>query len=232
MRKDHGRPYVTLHSLCSIDGRIKSTRWALKNAVELFEGPAAKIKVDAWIVGRVTMEEFASHKPYKKRRGTFAIPKTDFIGAHKTKTYAVAIDPLGKCHWDTNMVTTEHVIEVLTEAVSGEYLDHLRSKNVSYIFAGKKSIDLKVALQKLRKLFGIKRVRVDGGGKVNGSFLKAGLIDEISLLIVPRADGSLETPTVFDAEVGHTKRRATKVALKSVKRLPQSVLWLRYLVER
>jgi hypothetical protein len=50
-----------------------------------------------------------------------------------------------------------HVIEVLTEKVSTAYLKHLQDKQVSFIFAGKKEIDLKVALQKLDKLFGIKK---------------------------------------------------------------------------
>ena len=133
----------------------------------------------------------ADAKPRKKRKGTFRVPKTDFVGKHDAKTYAVGIDPSGKCNWETNMTDTEHVIEVLTEKVSGEYLDHLRSVQVSYIFAGATEIDLHVALRKLRSLFGIQRARIDGGGTVNGSFLKAGLIDELSHIIVPVADGSI-----------------------------------------
>jgi 2,5-diamino-6-(ribosylamino)-4(3H)-pyrimidinone 5'-phosphate reductase len=71
---------------------------------------------------------------------------------------------------------------------------------------------------------------VDGGGKVWGSFLKADLIDEISYIIVPVADGSVGTPTAFDAEQGHTKRKAKALTLKSVKRLPGGSLWMRYRV--
>ena len=119
--------------------------------------------------------------------------REDFIGSHSTKTYAVAIDPPGKCRWDSNMVSTEHVIEVLTETVSTAYLKHLRDRQVSYIFDGKTSIDLKVALAKLRKVFGITKVRIDGGGVVWGSFLKACLIDEISHIVVPVAEGSIWT---------------------------------------
>ena len=63
-------------------------------------------------------------------------------------------------------------------------------------------------LAKFRKLVGITKVRIDGGGVVWGSFLKASLIDEISHIVVPVADGSIGTPTVFDAEQGHTKRKA------------------------
>lgn len=225
------RPYVICHSMGSVDGRIQATRWGLKNAAQFFEKPASKIKADAWIVGRTTMQEFSSQKSYRKRKGSFKIPKTDFVGQYSTKTFAVAIDPSGKNHYETNMVSTEHVIQVLTEKVSGEYLDHLRSVQVSYIFAGRNEIDLMVALRKLRKLFGIKRARIDGGGTVNGSFLKARLIDEMSLVLMPIADGAMQTPSVFDAEVGHTRRLATHLQLQSVKKLERGALWIRYKVK-
>lgn len=225
------KPYVVVHVLSSIDGRIKAHNWPALGAANLFERTAEKIKSDAWIVGRTTMQEFSSKKAHRLGRADPSIAKKDFVGAHSTKTYAVAIDPSGKCRWDSNTVSTEHVIEVLTEKVSTAYLKHLREKQVSYIFAGNNSIDLKLALTKLSKLFGIKTVRVDGGGTVWGSFLKASLIDEISHLIVPVADGSIGTPTVFDAEPGHTQRRAKSLQLKSLKRLAGGVLWVRYRVK-
>src|SRR3954470_23890314 len=224
-------PYVVAHVLSSIDGRIQLHNWPkLKNS-NIFESTAETFKSDAWIVGRTTMQEFSSKKSHKLGKPDPSIRKQDFIGAHSAKTYAVAIDPSGKCRWDSNMVSTEHVIEVLTERVSTAYLKHLRDRQVSYIFAGKTSIDLKVALTKLAKLFGIRKVRVDGGGIVWGSFLKASLIDEISHIIVPVADGSVGTPTVFDAEKGHTNRKAKALRLKSVERFPGGVLWIKYLVK-
>ena len=225
------KPYVVAHVLSSIDARIQPHNWPDLGTSDLFERTAETFKSDAWIVGRTTMQEFSSKKPHRLGRPDASIPKADFIGAHSTKTYAVVIDPSGKCRWDSNMVSTEHVIEVLTEQVSTAYLKHLRDRQVSYIFAGKRSIDLKMTLAKLGRLFEIRKVRIDGGGIVWGSFLKASLIDEISHIVVPVADGSIGTPTVFDAEHGHTKRRAKALRLKSLKRFPGGVLWLRYLVK-
>lgn len=223
------KTYVVAHMLSTIDGRIQAHNWPnLSKIGALFEKTAASFKVEAWIVGRKTMQEFSSKKKHRLGKPDPSIPKTDFVGIHRAKTYAVAIDPLGKCFWDTNMTTTEHVIEVLTEKVSTAYLKHLREKQVSYIFAGKSEVDLKLALKKLRRLFGIKKVSVDGGGGVWGSFLKAGLIDEVSHIIVPIADGSTGTPTMFDAEPGHTRRRAQALRLKSLKKMPGGVLWVRY----
>lgn len=221
-------PYVICHMFGSVDGRIKQNIWGLKDHHKYFEETAAQIKADAWLVGRTTMEEFSSKKIHLLSKGNVRIPKEDFVAPKVSKTYAVVIDPSGKCYWDSNMVSTEQVIEVLSEKVSSRYLEHLRSKNVSYIFGGKKELDLELVLKKLYKLFNIKRVRIDGGGHVNGSFLKAGLIDEFSLVLAPIADGTIGAPTVFEAEEGYGKRKATHFTLKSVKRVYKDFLWIRY----
>ena len=226
------RPYVICHMLGSVDGKIKQTIWGFKDHHKYFEEPASKIKADAWLVGRVTMQEFSSKKKYDLRTYKSYISKEDFAAERISKTYAVVIDPSGKCFWDSNMVSTEQVIVVLTEKVSGQYLAHLRSKNVSYLFGGKSELDLNLVLKKLHKLFGIKRIRIDGGGHVNGSFLKAGLIDEFSLVLAPVADGTIGSLSVFDVEEGYGKRRATHFKLKSVKRIFNDFLWIRYSVDK
>ena len=222
------KPYVICHMFGSVDGRIKQNIWGLKDHHKYFEETAAQIKADAWLVGRTTMEEFSSRKVHMLSKGKITVPKTDFVAPKVSKTYAVVIDPSGRCYWDNNMVSTEQVIEVLSEKVTSKYLEHLRSKNVSYIFGGKKELDLERVLKKLYKLFGIKRVRIDGGGHVNGSFLKAGLIDEFSLVLAPIADGTIGAPTVFEAEKGYGRRKASHFSLKSVKRIYKDFLWIRY----
>jgi riboflavin biosynthesis pyrimidine reductase len=224
------KPYVICHMLGSLDGRIKQNIWGFKDHHKYFEETAEKIQTDAWLVGRVTMQEFSSKNSYPIGPESKLIPKEDFVANQPAKAYAVVIDPSGKCFWDTNMVSTEHVIEVLSEKVPEGYLAHLRSKNVSYLFAGKEELDLEVVLQKLFHLFGIKTLRIDGGGHVNGSFLKAGLIDEFSLVLAPLADGTIGAPTVFEAAEGYEGRKATHFTLKSVERIYGDFLWIRYLV--
>ena len=144
----------------------------------------------------------------------------------------MVIDSSGKCYWDINKVSTEFVIEVLTEKVSSQYLDHLRSRNVSYIFGGKDKLNLELVLRKLYTLFNIKVVRIDGGGHVNGSFLKAGLIDELSVVLAPLADGPIGSLTACDVDEGYGKRKATWFKLKSVRKIFRDFLWIRYTVVR
>jgi riboflavin biosynthesis pyrimidine reductase len=70
---------------------------------------------------------------------------------------------------------------------------------VSYIFAGEQDLDLGLALKILHRELGIQRVLLEGGGVTNGAFLRAGLIDELSLVIFPAVDGAKGAPCVFDS---------------------------------
>jgi 2,5-diamino-6-(ribosylamino)-4(3H)-pyrimidinone 5'-phosphate reductase len=223
------RPYVICHMTTSVDGKIKPTLWPKTTNIHgLYEECHKKLKGDAWIIGRTSMEGYSSRKVKSLPKADRSLNKEDFVGDVNAKRFAIVIDSSGKCRWDENSITGDHIIEIVTEKVSLSYLTHLREKRVSYIFAGKSEVDLRIALQKLQQLFGIERLLLEGGGAINGSFLKAGLIDELSLLLMPLADGSVVTPTLFDSEEGYTKRKASELKLNSVKKLSGDVLWLRY----
>jgi 2,5-diamino-6-(ribosylamino)-4(3H)-pyrimidinone 5'-phosphate reductase len=145
-------------------------------------------------------------------------------------TPRIALDPSGKLTWKSGSIDEEHVITVLTEQVSDDYLAFLQSKGVSYLFGGKTEVNLKKVLEKLRKEFGIQKLLLEGGGKINGSFLAADLIDELSVLVAPIADGAIGTPSLFDAREGRGPARHLK--LVSVEKRKGDLVWLRYKLKR
>ena len=228
--RNTNRPYVICHMLPSIDGRIVLRDWKLPNATREYERTAATFDADAWIIGRISMEPYAgkARVPARKRGGRIA--REDFIAEHDATSYAIAIDPSGKLRWRASDIDGEHVITVLTESVSDDYLAFLQAKGVSYLFGGKSRIDLSKVLQKLRARFGIRKLLLEGGGTINGSFLAADLIDELSILVGPIADGGIGTPTLFDAKKGHGPARSLK--LLSVEKRKGELVWLRYKVKR
>lgn len=77
---------------------------------------------------------------------------------------------------------------------------------------------------------GDERPQREGGGKINGSFLAADLIDELSILVGPVADGSIGTPSLFDVEDRRAPARNLK--LISMEKRPGDMVWLRYRVRR
>ncbi len=225
------RPYVICHMGPSIDGRIITRNWGTvpHHAAE-YERTALTFHADAWIIGRVSMEPFAGQARVPRGTERQRIPRTDFIAAARTRSYAIALDPSGKLTWRSNAIDGEHVIAILSQRVSNDYLAFLRSRGVSYLFGGRARIDLPSVLGKLARVFGIRRLLLEGGGKINGSFLTADLIDELSVLIAPVADGSSGTATLFDTA---TRRGAPhRLRLMSIRRLQGDVVWLRYHVRR
>src|ERR1039457_2713739 len=74
----------------------------------------------------------------------------------------------------------------------------LRERGISYVVGGIASVDLVRAVDLLGEHFGIRTLLLEGGGHINGAFLEAGLIDEVSLLVAPGIDGRHGIPAVFD----------------------------------
>jgi 2,5-diamino-6-(ribosylamino)-4(3H)-pyrimidinone 5'-phosphate reductase len=228
MRKSQ-RPYVICHMLPSIDGRIVLRDWGIANATREYERTADTFDADAWIIGRVSMEPYAGKARVPVRKNREPIAREDFIAAHDAESYAIAIDPSGKLRWNAGDIDGEHVITILTEGVSDDYLAFLQSKGVSYLFGGKARIDLAKVLAKLHARFGIRKLLLEGGGKINGSFLAADLIDEFSILIGPVADGSVGTPSLFDVD---KRTPARPLKLLPIRKRPGGIVWLRYKVVR
>lgn len=221
------RPYVITHMLSSLDGRIDSAAWKEsinRDAyVAAYEDVHRALKGDAWIVGRTTMQEFADGTAVGNS-SEIHLPKQTFKAAPRGP-YAIVLDPSGRLNWIGNTANGDHVIEVLTERVSSAYLAHLQGAGVSYLFAGTDSIDLKLALSKLREEFGVHRLLLEGGGHINGSFLAEGLVDEFSLLLAPVLDGRQDSPASFDRTEMATPER---FVVTSVERRDDDLLWLRY----
>jgi 2,5-diamino-6-(ribosylamino)-4(3H)-pyrimidinone 5'-phosphate reductase len=225
------RPYVICHMTPSVDGRIVTSNWNFPaSGSKEYEKTAQTFDADAWIIGRISMEPYAGKAKVPTRRTKTPIPRTDFIAEHDADSYAIAVDPSGKLTWRENNIDGEHVITILSEGVSDAYLAFLQAKRVSYLFGGKKKIDLERVLGKLAQHFGIRKLLLEGGGAINGTFLEAGLIDELSLLYAAVADGGIGTPTLFDAHQGSGP--AVQLRLLSMERRKGDMVWLRYKVKR
>ena len=138
---------------------------------------------------------------------------------------------LGKLRWSGGDLDGDHLICVVSEQAPEDYLDMLRQKGISYVVAGKSSVDLRKAADQLGKCFGIRTLLLEGGGHINGAFLQGGLVDEISLLVVPGIDGRHEIPAVFDG-ISPSRKKAVPLRLQSVARRKGDALWLRYKVLR
>jgi riboflavin biosynthesis pyrimidine reductase len=219
----------------TIDGRIISGNWGdpekRKTFSRIYERCHESFISQAWMVGRVTMEKdfTRGQQPQLLAPGGF-IARDAFIGDVNASSFAIAVDGHGKLGWQGNEISGDHIIEVLTEQVSDTYLQYLQGKNISYIFAGKEALDFRSALSQLAGLFPIQTIMLEGGGHINGSLLNDGLIDEISILLLPIVDGTPKASTSFEVSEFLKKEAATSLELADVLQLEAGVLWLKYRV--
>ncbi|MCQ2993507.1 dihydrofolate reductase family protein [Pseudomonas syringae] len=224
------KPYVICHMMSSLDGHALTDGWErpFKNAAgDLYEELAKTFHFDAWICGRVTMQEISHGDNYPRGLAKSAVPRTHHFADRNAETYAISIDPHGKVAWKSNQALGSHVVEVVSESVEDDYLAYLQSINVSYIFGGKTDIDLNKVVDILASELGRKRLIVEGGPHVSGSFLNAGLVDEVSVLLLPLIDGRGEHPASFEVSTEAWKQPAY-LKLESAEVQDGGGVWLRY----
>ncbi len=224
------KPHVICHMVASIDGRTLHSRWRPEDgAGDLFERLHEQLAGDAWLIGRVTGQEFAKGNPYPARADA-SFPREPWFARRDAKAYGVVLDPHGKIAWGRAEIGGDPIVVVLSRQVPDAHLAGLRSEGVSYIFAGEDELDLALALEILNRELGVKRLLLEGGGSANGALLRAGLVDEISLVVCPAVDGSKGAPSVFDSSDAEAGRAAPvrAITLQSSEVLDGGAVWLRY----
>src|SRR3954467_1408176 len=225
------RPHVVCHMLSSVDGKIDGAALRAVTKSGEYEATGDALDGDAWICGRTTMQQhFAEDEPFVSASNKPAGPQSAFV-ARRAESYAISVDTLGKLRWQDGDLDGDHLICIVSERAPADYLTMRREKGISYVVSGQTSVDLAGALHQLAEHFGIRTLLLEGGGHINGGFLEADLVDEVSLLLVPGIDGRHNIPAVFDG-VSPSRRTAVPLRLKSVERRERDALWIRYEVVR
>lgn len=229
--KSRVRPYIICHMLSSVDGKIDGASLKGLTPEGEYEATGAQLNGDAWICGRTTMQQhFADPEPFIPSSRSPAGPQAVHV-ARRAKSYAIAVDTLGKLRWSTDDIDGDHLICIVSEQAPADYLAMLRRTGISYVVSGASEVDLIQAVNLLMEHFGIRTLLLEGGGHINGAFLEAGLVDEISVLIAPGIDGRHEIPALFDG-MKLSSGKAVPLRLKSVERREKDTLWLRYETQR
>jgi riboflavin biosynthesis pyrimidine reductase len=225
------KPYVICHMNASVDGRILGSRWrpAENRMPGLFERLHDALGGGSWLIGRVTGSEYARAESYPAHTDQ-TFPREPWFARRDAAAYGIALDARGRIAWGRSEIGGDPIVVVLTERVADAHLAGLRRDGVSYIFAGERALDLGLALEILNRELGLERLLLEGGGSSNGAFLRAGLIDEISLAICPAIDGARGAPSIFDSSNAEAGIAAPirSMTLTSTEVLEGGAVWLRY----
>lgn len=233
------RAYVEIYMMQTIDGKATGSFW---RKPDVWQGILDyhkffnNLKTQAFALGRVSMKDNSTETPdLSKYKDKEVLDHKDFIVPLEkgAQYYFVAYDSKGTLGYKSNVLNTTEwlkdgsktlcqIIEVVTEKVSNEYLHYCQDKRISYIFAGKKDrIDIRTSLIKLKNLFKIDKMILQGGPTLDGGFIQDDLIDAISIIISP-----------ITSEGGDTLFKPSKLVefkLIEHKELSNSNILLRYI---
>src|SRR5450830_1939317 len=176
-------PRVITHNAVSVDGRID----LFETDVGIFYDLAGRWHEDCAMVGSGTV--LAAPESAVRDKGPWepqvALPSD-------RRPLLAIVDGRGRVHcWKTwlAMAYGRGGVAICSDSTPDEYLQYLAEVGVDFIIAGTGKVDMRAALEELNARYGIQTVRVDSGGVLNGVLLRAGLIDEVSILVHPALVG-------------------------------------------
>ncbi|MHB0879002.1 MAG: dihydrofolate reductase family protein [Anaerolineae bacterium] len=213
-------PRVTLMNAVSVDAH---TDW-LEIDLGLFYGLAADLQADAHLTGADTM--LAAGDTDAGDDAVMEAAAPDAAGAVLAIT-----DSVGRARgwraWRRSGYWGRFV-SLCTHATPAEHLEYLRRAGVDIIVAGEDRVDLRAALEQLAERYGVQSVHLDSGGALNGAMLRAGLVDAVRLLVLPRLVGGTSPKTFFRAPDLTAMDGAIPLKLSDVRTLEGGLLVLHY----
>jgi riboflavin biosynthesis pyrimidine reductase len=227
------KPRVSILMVTSIDGRLHPSRFTAspdgmrRDWSEQYEKVHASLHANAWLVGRVTMAEMSktgAHAP----SGPWKIQRPLHVAKTDAATFAVALDPSGKLHFQSGKLSGDHVIVLVGRDTPDSHLAELAADGVSYIVSESKELDIPGLLDILAREFGITHLVVEGGAKTNGAFLAAQVVDELRVLVAPALDGAEQVQGIVDYRNGLAG--IVRMQFKSADALDHGVVQLTYAV--
>src|SRR3984957_726497 len=227
------KPHVSILMVTSIDGRLHPSRFTTspdgtrQDWSGEYEKVHASLQADAWLVGRVTMAEMSktgAHAP----SAPWNVERPVHVAKTDAGTFAVALDPSGKLHFQGAKLSGDHVIVLVGRDIPDSHLAELAADGVSYVVSAGAEFDIPSLLDVLAREFGIKHLVVEGGAKTNGAFLAAQVVDELRVLVARALEGAAQVQGIVD--YGNGLAGVVRMQFKAATVLDHGVVQLAYAV--
>lgn len=242
------RPRVITLSIASVDGRMAVSRaspllygdprWnALPDAQDVV------LQVFREVAPMANLEGSGSFVPDDVPPGQVptagrCVPTQDFlppanVAQAEGRGWFAVVDGRGRVGWSIKVGPSEPylgwpLLVLVCEATPPDYLAFLRAEGIAYLVAGKERVDLAAALAKMREVLGVERVLSTAGGRLSGALLRAGLVDEVNVVVLPALIGTHDAPTLFEATRLGKDERPLCLRLLSATTYADEIVWLRY----
>lgn len=215
------RPFVTLKYAMTLDGKIAThsghSKW-ISGEESRLQVHQLRNESDAILVGIGTV---LKDNPLLTTR----LPNQK--GKNPVR---VVLDSRLQIPLDANVLNDEaKTIIVTTTDANPKKIAELEKKNVTFIYCSKvqNGINLEEMLEQLYK-HGITNLIVEGGGEVNASFVRAGLVNKYILYIAPKILGGRNSISPVSGEDVDTMDMASKVEIDSIERIGEDLCIIAY----
>ena len=220
------KPFVILKTAMSLDGRIATktgdSKWITNESSRKYVHKL-RSEVDAVLVG---IETVLKDDPLLTVRS----PKSKV----QSQPIRVVVDSRARIPLGAKILNQESpTIVATTKFASKRKIEALRKKEVKVLIIRdrNKKVNLKELLKKLGELE-ITSLLVEGGGKINASFLENDLVNKILFFIAPKIIGGEEALTPVEGEGIERIKHTTKLKNISIKRFREDMLVEGYVANR
>jgi len=189
-------PKVIIYNYISLDGRINGFK-ADKN---LYYQLASQWSLDAVLMGTDTLlRNFNIKSDELHESENFEVPEVD---KNDSRPLLVVPDSRGRIHVWSEVIRTglfRDILVLCSRSTPQEYLNFLDERFIKYMVIGYEKVNLGIALEEIYTQFGVKSLRVDSGGRLNGVLLRDDLVDEIYVLVHPAMVGGTSLNSIYIA---------------------------------
>ena len=213
-------PRVILHNSISLDGRIEGFMPDIGLHYEI----VARQPAEAYMAGSDTLLASAQEAP-PEDESAFDPPPSD---PTDTRPLLVVPDSRGRVrcwHYLRQQPYWRGIMVLCSPSTPKSYLEYLDQRHIDYMVTGDDHVDMRAALEELNTGYGVNTILLDSGGTLNGVMLRAGLVNEMSLLLNPCLVGGAARSFFHDPA---SSNGAIQLKLIQAEPIRENVVWLRY----
>ena len=218
-------PKVIIYNYISLDGRING----YNVDTELYYKLSSQWNLDAVLMGSDTvLKSFNTKSNDLHEEEDFKVREAD---KNNTRPLLVVPDSRGRIRIWSRVFETGYFRDMLvlcSRSTPQEYLDFLEERLIKYMVIGYEKVNLGTALEEINVQFGVKSLRVESGGKLNGLLLRDDLVDEVCVLIHPAMVGGTSPDSIYIAPDLKSAEDALDLKLLKIEKLKNEIILLNY----
>ncbi len=218
-------PKVIIYNYISLDGRING----FNVDTELYYKIPSHWSLDAVLMGiNTVLKSFNTKSNDLHEEEDFKVREVD---KNDTRPLLIVPDSRGRIRIWSRVFETGYFRDILvlcSRSTPQEYLDFLEERLIKYMVIGYEKVNLGTALEEINVQFGVKSLRVESGGKLNGLLLRDDLVDEICVLIHPAMVGGTSPDSIYIAPDLKSAEDALDLKLLKIEKLKNEIILLHY----